>query len=178
MEGSDYLFQLQDGRRSSDTTPSSLQLGVEVLRVSEGAAGKRRGFEVAAAGSPSLLASGSAGLQVIAWAPRLLRTPGTSPVSSALPCRHRPIALAPSTSGPWHCAEPGGHSCHHPASRSSTRLDGSGRAREGIAGDHHHHRQPGGRLVLALVDGSDDVGERQIALTDLARLIGGARDWI
>ena len=70
------------------------------------------------------LASGSAGLQTITFAPRVPRNAWQSPVSSGLPARHRPTAPSPSHTSTRGTAPRFSISCHQPANRSSACRDG------------------------------------------------------
>ncbi len=138
----------------------------------ERAAGQKRPLQIVV--SPfdrSPCASGSPGLQHHhLGAQRRRGTPGSRPVSSIRPARHR--RSRPHRPRPGSAAPRPTHSisCHHPANRSSARRVGNSSAdshRE-YPSDHRQHRQLRRRAGLPKTrPATRDRREPQIALRDL-----------
>ena len=146
------------------------QLGVEVGRRGEAAAGQERGLQIAVGPLDQPL-----GLRIARVADQDLgaqhptkrvRRLGQDRLAAGAAGRPRPPRPTPAPAAPppaWPS------SCHQPANRSSATRDGSSRAHQpaGIAGHHHQHRQPRGGAGLAEPHRQRDVGEPQVTLGHL-----------
>ena len=150
-----------------------LQLGVEVARAGEAAAGQERALQIVVRPLDQALAPpGRRGLQTSTFAAegaaeRLALRGQLDPPAAPAPDR----ALAVPDQHPRHRPQPGDQL--PPAGEQVRRRPGRDQQRRqppGVAGDHRQHRQLGRPAGLPESDRQLDRREPQIALRDLARL--------